>query len=261
MKPRGKSIAISPFRTMVMDLMHFSQQVPAVTIERRMNLAPLIAARLECTPRPMWTSIFIKAYGKVAMQMPVLRRSYMSMPWPRFYEHPKNIANANVLRRVGDEDVVIQCLIRSPENRTLPEIDAKIRHYLEAPVEEIKSYNRVKRMGYLPWPIRRFLFWSTLNWIGRRRCHNVGTFGITSLAERGAGVLNLIPLATSTLHYGMFDEKGCIDMRYAIDHRVLDGVAAADALARMEETLLGEILDEVKGLAGARGVTRPRLAA
>lgn len=246
-KPRGKSIAISPFRKLVSDLMYFSQKQPSVTIDRRMNLEELVAARADCSPKPTWSSLFLKAYATVASRRPVLRRCYMSFPWARFYEHPKNIANVNVCRRVGAEDIVMQVLIRSPENRSLTDIDAIVRHCQQAPVEEFSSYNRVMRVSRLPGPLRRFLMWATLNMIGRRRCHNFGTMGITSVAGRGAGVLNLIPLAP-TLHYGLFDKHGCLDVRFAFDHRVLDGAPAADALAEIESVLHNEILAEVKSM-------------
>ena len=39
--------------------------------------------------KPSWTSIFAKGYGLVARDFPELRRSFMSFPWPKFYEHPK----------------------------------------------------------------------------------------------------------------------------------------------------------------------------
>jgi hypothetical protein len=90
---------------------------------------------------------------------------------------------------------------------------------------------------------------ATLNLLGRRRCHNFGTFGLTSVAGQGAGILNLVPLLTTTLHYGLFDEKGCLDVRLAFDHRVLDGALAAEALFQLETVLLGQILDEVRALA------------
>ena len=248
-KRQGKTIPITPFRNIVIDLMHFSAQVPVVTLERTMNLAPLIAARSRCSPRPMWTSMFVKAFSIVAAREPVLRRSYMAFPWARFYEHPANIANINISRTVDGEPVVVQAMVRSPENRSLAEIDALIRSFIDTPVEDLSCYRRVRRLSNLPYPIRRLLMWLTINWIGRRRCHNLGTFGITSVADRGVGILNLVPLLTSTLHYGMFDDKGCIPVRYAFDHRVLDGIPAADALAKLERALLGEILAEVTSLA------------
>lgn len=261
-KPRGKSIAISPFRHLVLDLLYFSHQVPGATVDRRMNLAALVAARQQCTPRPMWTSMLAKAYALVSLRQPVLRRCYMSFPWARFYEHPANIATINLTRRVDNEDVVLQAQIRSPERRSLGELDAIVRRYMDTPVEQIKSYGRTMRVSRMPWPLRRLLMWGTLNAIGRRRCHNFGTFGITSVASRGAGVLNMTPLLTSSLHHGLLDDRGCMDMRLNFDHRVMDGIPAADALTSLEAILLGEILDEVKLLANSAGAAAPdRLAA
>ena len=231
--------------------MQFSLQVPTVTVDRRMNLARLMAARQLCVPRPTWTALFTKAYAIVAAREPRLRRCYMSVPWARFYEHPKNIATLNIGRRVDGEDIVLHAHIRSPENRSLVELDAIVHHFMEEPVEQIKSYCRVRRVSHLPRPIRRLLWWATLNLLGRRRCHNFGTFGITSVAGHGAGILNLVPLLTSTLHYGLFDNGGSLDVRLAFDHRVLDGAVAADTLFQLEQTLLGEILTEVHGLAPA----------
>src|SRR5437763_14723893 len=95
-EPTGKSYSVSYFRRLVVDLMHFSAKVPSVTIERRMDLAPLVAARESCTPSPSWSALFTKAYAVVAARSPALRTSYLTFPWPRFYEHPVNIATLNI---------------------------------------------------------------------------------------------------------------------------------------------------------------------
>src|SRR5437899_8503499 len=101
----GKYTSISCFRRLVTDLMHFSAKVPCVTIERRMDLARLVAARQACTPPPTWSAIFIKAYALVAARTPVLRTSYLTFPAPRFYEHATNIASLNIDRQLADERV------------------------------------------------------------------------------------------------------------------------------------------------------------
>src|SRR5438270_12978624 len=156
-KAHGKTIRITPFRRLVIDLMTFSQQVPTVTVDRRMNLSRLVAARQACSPRPTWTALFTKAYAILGAREPLLRRCYMSFPWPRFYENPKNIATLNIGRRVHEENVVLHAHVRSPENRGLREIDAIVHHFMETPVEQINSYRRVTRVSYLPGPLRRFL--------------------------------------------------------------------------------------------------------
>jgi hypothetical protein len=247
-RPVGRNIAISPFRRLVIDLMHFSQKVPSVTVDRRMKLAKLVAARQACMTRPTWYTLLTKAYAIVAARTPELRRCYLRYPWPHLYEHPRNLATLNLERMYGEERIVIYALIRGPENRSLEELDALVRWHKNEPLENIGSFRRAIRLGRLPFPIRRLVWWVSLNFFGRLRCHNYGTFGVTSTSGIGAGIQHIIPILTSTIHYGMFDEAGCLDMRLSFDHRVLDGATAAQALVDLEAVLLREILDEVRGL-------------
>jgi hypothetical protein len=245
-KRKGHSSHVSPFRWLVTDLMHFSAKVPSVTIERRMKLATMVEARRSCQPRPSWSAIFIKAYATIAAHTPELRTSFLTFPYARLYEHRSNIATMNIERVVNSEKVILQLQIRRPETRTLEEIDALIQHHKEAPVEGLRAYKRARHLSLTPWPIRRLIWWGGLNVFGRRRAHNFGTFGMTTVAAQGAGVLHIIPLLTSTIHYGLFDDAGHLDMRMSFDHRVLDGATAARALIQMEEVLLTHIVKEVE---------------
>jgi hypothetical protein len=248
MKAAGRNLRLTPFRRLVTDLMHFSAKVPSVTIDRRMDLGRLVLARQACLPRPSWCAVFTKAYALVAQRTPELRRSYLTLPWPHIYEHPRNIVTLNVDRQHGDERVVIYVHVRNPENRSLAELDALVRRHKEEPLENIASFTRAMRLARLPFPIRRLVFWLGLNLFGRRRSHNFGTFGLTSTGAYGTGILKLTPLLTSTIHYGLFDSRGSIDMRLSFDHRVLDGAAAAQALVDLEGVLLNEILDELRSM-------------
>ncbi len=245
--PPGRYHAVSPYRRLVADLMHFSARVPSITIERRMDLAPLVEARERCTPRPTWSAVFTKAFALVAARTPVLRTAYLTFPWPRFYEHPVNVATLNVDRHVGGERVVLYAHVPAPEALPLRAIDEVIRRHREDPVETLPSYRRAVLLSRVPWPLRRPVWWAGLNVLGATRCGYFGTFGISSLGAFGAGIVRLVPLLTSTLHYGMFEAGGAIAMRLSFDHRVLDGATAAEALADMEATLRHEILDECAG--------------
>jgi hypothetical protein len=249
MPTSGRSVAISPFRRLVCDLMHFSQGTPAVEIERRMDLAEVCAARQRCTPRPNWCGIFSKAFGIVGRTFPELRRCYMQFPWPRFYEHPHSIVSLNIERECRGEPLVLQALIRRPENRTLAQIDAIIRHYQQAPLEGLRWYHRSMALSRVPRPLRRWLWWAALNVFGRRRCHNFGTFSMSSVAALGCGLVHLVPVLAYNLHYGMFDEHGRLDVRLTWDHRVTDGAPAARILVELEKVLNGEILAELNALA------------
>jgi hypothetical protein len=225
--------------------MHFGRKVPAVTVERQMQLGSLVTARAAAPSAPTWTAIFAKAYGMLGREHPQLRQSYLSFPWARIYEHPHSVVALNVERRLPDEDVVLFCLIRSPENRSLQEIDCIVRHHKDAPVEELRSYQRSLALGRVPSPLRRWFWWMALNACGRRRCHNFGTFSISSVASSGAGLLHVIPVLTSSVHYGLFDKQGRLEVRITWDHRVMDGATAARILADLESTLTGPIVKEL----------------
>src|SRR5262245_22877122 len=123
-RAKGRNVSVSHFRRLVTDLMHFSQQVPSVAIERRMDLRSLVAAREASRPKTGWCVLFTKAYAMLSRDHPELRQSYLKFPWPRLYEHPHTVATLNLEREYRGEPIVIYCLIRSPENRTLAQMDA-----------------------------------------------------------------------------------------------------------------------------------------
>ena len=101
-------------------------------------------------------------------------------------------------------------------------------------------------MSRIPSPFRRWVWWTALNAIGRRRCHNFGTYSVSSIASQGAGLLTLVPILTSALHYGLFD-NGRLNMRITFDHRVMDGAAAARILVDLESVLNREMVRELAG--------------
>jgi hypothetical protein len=242
----GKHVPVSPFRRLVIDLMHFTAQVPSATVERRMGLGRLVAARKGCTPPPAWSAIFTRAYALVAARTPLLRTCYLGFPWPRFYEHGTNAATLYVDRQLADERIVLTAQMCSPECCTLQELDAAIRQHQAEPPETLPCYRRAARLSRVPWPFRRLLWWGALNVLGPVRSHFFGTFALTSLGSQGAGVTYVAPLLTSQIHYGTFDAAGSVEMRLSFDHRVLDGATAAGALADMEGVLLSEITQECR---------------
>jgi hypothetical protein len=252
--PSGRYFAVSRFRRLVSDLMHFSARVPSVTIERRMTLPRLIACRDACNARPTWSAIFTKAFAIVAARMPHLRTAYLGLPWPRFYEHYRNIATLSIDRALADERLVLCVPVRDPELLSLAGIDGVIRTHQQKPLEELPWYRRAVTLARVPWPLRGLVWRLALDWLGPVRCRFFGTFGVTSVCAHGAGMVNLVPLLTATIHYGMFDRNGAIDMRLTFDHRVFDGVVAALALEEMEAVLNAELQCECESLAASDSI-------
>ena len=250
-RPNGRTIPLSPCRRLINDVLHFARKVPTVPVQRRMDLAPLVAVRNTARPRPSWCAIFIKAYSFVAAACPELRRAYLSFPRARLYEHPENVASVAVERRLGDEDAVFFGHLRNPERQSLTDIDIQLRRFKEERVENIGLFRRALKVSRLPGPLRRFLWWFGLSAWGRKRAHYMGTFGVTSYASLGAASLHPLSPLTTTLNYGVIEPDGTVDVRLTYDHRVLDGASVARALAELERVLTHEILAELRYLPAA----------
>jgi hypothetical protein len=259
MQARGTAVyrAVSPYRRLVADMMQFAVAVPCATVERRMGLSALVAARRACAPPPSWSALFVKAYALVAARTPALRTSYLKFPWPLLYEHPYSVATISVEREVAGERIVLQAHIPHPETLPLSDLDATVRDWQVRPVEAIPSYRTAVWLSLVPWPLRQALWWGALNVFGSIRSYHFGTFSTTSVGAEGAGVLHVPTPLTSTLHYGTFGAEGDLAVRLTFDHRVLDGAAAARALADLEGALLGEVLQECASQGGGAGGPAP----
>jgi hypothetical protein len=244
-QPVGRNLPLSLPRRFICDVLHFARQVPTVPVERRMQLAPLVAARAAAEPRPSWCAIFTKAYAFVSTATPQLRRAYLSVPWPHLYEHPLSVASIAVERKIGDEDAVLFGQIRRPEALGLREIDVRLRRYKEAPVESIGHFRHTLRTARLPRPLRRLLMWTGLNLLGRKRAHYMGTFGVSVYSGLGAASLHPLSPLTTALNYGVIDPDGNVDVRIIYDHRVMDGSTVARALEHLERVLKNEIVNEL----------------
>lgn len=219
-----------------------------------MDLSTVVAARAAAAPRPAWCAIFMKAYGRVAAENPVLRRSYIAWPWPHLYEHPINVASVGIERRYGDEDAVFFAHVRGPEAHGLAGLSMHLRRYKTAPIEEIAMFRRELAVSRLPRPLRHLLWWYGLNVAGERRAKYLGTFAVSVVASLGAAGLHLLSPLTTALNYGVFRPDGTIDVRLTYDHRVLDGGTAARALRELERVLRNDIVAELHSL---RAIGRP----
>ena len=225
--------------------MRFSKNIPRITVQRRMNLGPVVQARKGLDPRPSWTAIFLKGYALLSQETPDLRRAYVKLPWPHLYEYPSSIASLAYEREHGGERVVLLDRIKRPEARSLDQLSRKIRASQSRPLMQVKEFRRALGMARAPGPIRRFLMWLGLN-IGRQRPNYFGTFQLSVYSGLGAESLNPLTPLTTLLNYGRIDEHGSVDVRVHYDHRVMDGANVARALERLEVIMNTEVVDELR---------------
>ena len=245
---RGRALRISKARRLVVDLMHFSRRVPSVAVQKRMQLTPIRSAMAACPNRPSWVTVFTKAYAIVCAEYPELRRSYVTIPWPHFYEDRESIAAIGIERELEGELVVLGILLKRPEVTPLHALNDQVRHAQMAPVREVKAFDRALRLGALPRPLRRLLMWLGLN-LGPYRSRYLGTFAVTIFASLGAQSHHALSPFTTLLTYGVFDETGLVDVRLTFDHRVVDGAVIARVLGRLETVLNTTMVAEIEALA------------
>ena len=238
---------------MVLDLLYFAKRIPTVPVQRRMSLAPLVAARAKCRQRVRWMAIFTKAYAMVAQEFPELRRAYIKIPWCLLYEYPTSRAVILIERDYNGEPGIVLVSIKDPARESLRYITDRLEHASRAPVEQLRDLHRWIWFFRLPTAIRRVAWWIGLNW-GRQRGNFFGTFGVSVYSALGADSLHPLAPITTVLNYGVISNSGEVDVRIIYDHRVMNGTTIARALVRMEEILSSAIVEELeRKQPGSRG--------
>jgi hypothetical protein len=229
---------------MVVDAMYFSKSIPLVAVERSMPFAELAKARRSHPEPPPWGALFAKAFGLAAREYAELRQTYFSFPFPYLYEYEESAVGIAHELTLGEELVVLLVRIRNPDKMPLIAFRYKIAEVIDAERQR-GFYGRFALVSYLPFFLRRPLWWLTLN-VPRFRKRFCGTFAITSVGSLGADLLTPRAPVTSLLTYGPLGDDGKLKVRLLFDHRVYDGATAARVLARIEEILLGPIFEEIK---------------
>ena len=244
----GRFIRLSLPRQYVIDLLHFSRKIPSIPVQREMNVGKTLAARKRLAKAPSWVMIFSKAYAIVCDDFPVLRRSYLALPWAHLYQHPSSLASIALEKVVEGEPAVAFLRVSNLVETDLVTLDDGLRQAREDPIEKLRSYRLAKRMYWFPTFLRRSLWWIGLNGSGYYRARHFGTFGVSVYASLGAESLHPLSPLTTTLNYGPIDADGNVRVRLIYDHRVLDGSTVARALARLEEILTNECVIELEQL-------------
>lgn len=246
---RGRYIAVSPSRRIIMDLMHEARQVPSIPVQRRIEVQEIDEIRKRTNPRVSWFVIFMKAFALVAEKNPQLRRSLIKYPWCRFYDHPISICSLAIERDLAGEPSLFFAHFRAPEEQSLVELQDALKDYKDSPIEQVGLYRRALKIGKLPTPLRRLLWWSTLNFSGAKRAKRLGTFGLTSYGALGAESLHPISPLTCTFNFGPISRDGKVLIKIIYDHRTLDGSEVARRLKNIEEVLHSTIKPELAALA------------
>jgi hypothetical protein len=238
-------LALSLPRRFMGELLHFAQRMPSRTIQRKMRLAKLVAARQAAWPRPGWCAIFLKAYALVADRRPHLRHLYRPFPWPHLYQHPDNVASIAITREYGDDEAVFFARLASPEKLGLLEIDRELKNFKDHRIDTVAPFRSMLRLAGLPQPLRRLAMWLAFHGPGRHHAEHLGTFGVNVVSSLGASSVEMLSPWTTALSYDVFAAEGTVDVRVTYDLRVRDAATIARVLADLEEVLTSEIVNEL----------------
>jgi hypothetical protein len=261
-EPRGRHLALAGPRRFIGDLVHFARRIPSAPVSRSFDVTALADPRVRHPARPSWSCLFMKAYALVGAEHAPLRRSLLEFPWPRLYEHPWMNCALAIERAYQGEDGVFVGIFRAPERQTLTQLQQAVSWYKNETLDRVGFYRMALRFSKAPTPVRRLLWWSTLNLSGYKRCKRFGTFGLSSYGALGAEQIHPISPLTTTLTYGPIDPAtGRVVVKLIYDHRVLDGAYIARRLRDIEEVLhgpiLAELLDDRSTVAGLPSTETP----
>jgi hypothetical protein len=241
---------ISINRRLVLDGLYFAKRVPLFPIEKTVELGEVARLRKAADTRISWAAVFVKAYALAAAKQRPLRQMYIRWPWPHLAEQPASTAMVVVNRQYRGEDRICWGKLTTPENRSLLNLQRALDAYQTEPVGEV--FRRQVLLSRMPTPLRRLIYWWNINLSGSKRARRLGTFTMSTLA--GEGVMNRMhqTFLTTSLTYGPLDENGRALVTLLSDHRVVDGIVAARALADLEAALQGPILAELKTMQAGR---------
>ena len=249
-------------RRLVGDIVRLSRRIPIFPVERVMQLGGVEAARRRCAMRIGWAAVFLKAYALVARDRPALR-SWVAAPRvplvgrPRWATSPVSVASLALSRPRGEEipeadrmldpEAIWWARIRAPDEISLPELQAEISRFTTAPIDEV--FARQLELRMVPRFLRRVVLRWNLRSASAKRALRIGTFSLSTLAGEGCSNRGHPTFLTTSLSYDPLDDAGRMRVTLLADHRLIDGVPAARALAALEAVLTGEIFGELAMLA------------
>jgi len=246
MQPTITTTAVSGHRGCIADVAVVARELPLFPVDRLLNLGSVAEARAAAAPRIGWAAVFLKAYGLVAREMPVLRTWFVRGLFPRLATSSASVATLAVNRGAGDDERLCFARLKEPDALPLPEIQAFVDACGVRPVEEM--FKRQLELEMMPGPIRRTILRWNMNSTSPKRPARIGTFSLSTLAGRQAFNRFHPTLCTTSLAYGPLEADGRCQVTLIADHRVVDGAAVARALEQLEETLGTTVAAELRSL-------------
>ena len=238
--------SIGKGRQVIFDVLWLAKKVPSFPVEATFDLGELADLRKQASPRISWLTVMARAYSLAAVEHPLLRSSFFRWPYPRLYESRYTVISCSVNRKVNGEDRLFFGRLRWPESKSLREVQDELLRYQQEPVEQI--FKEQVAAQAVPTFLRRIGWWWRMRVNASQRTRRIGSASISTLANYGVRNRLHPCIFTSSLDYSPLSEDGQMSLTIQCDHRVLDGVAAAEALLSIGQHLRETLVDELREL-------------
>ena len=258
MPPPVHSAPMSGPRACVADIAVVARDLPLFPVDRWLHMGSVAEARSAAPFRIGWAAIFLKAYGIVAAEMPLLRTWVVRGLRPRLATAAESVATLAVNRREGDADRLCFCRLHRPDAAPLTVIQRFVDDCQTREVADM--FKRQLQLEMLPGWLRRTVLRWNLHSSSPKRPSRLGTFSLSTLAGFQAFNRFHPTLCTTSLAYGPLEPDGRCLVTIIADHRVLDGATVAAALVRLEQVLATQIADALTATRQP-AVVRPGAAA
>jgi len=250
---RGRRIKLSNGRKLVDDVVRIANRTPLASFTREIDLSILNTLRRRVRPKISWNVLMMKAYGIVCSQRPELRRMYVSVPWPHFYENDKTVCMLTLSREYKGEERLFFARFSQPEKHSLRQLQAKYDYFRKTPVDEISQFKTQVWFARAPWMIRSITWWSLYNLWLSNRANSLGTFGMSFSGHRNAYGTKVLGPNTTTIGIDPLPRRSISRLLFTFDHRVIDGAPAAEAIDSLRFQLTHSITKEMKILLKKQG--------
>ena len=198
-EPTGHYLPLPGPRKFIGDLVHFARRIPSAPVARTIRYfgpfggtgsafrAAVVVVHFHEGIRVWWELKIRRCGGRCS-----------NSPGRGFIEHPwMNCAMAIERVYQGEEGVFVG-IFRAPEQQTLSQLQQAVAWYKNETLEKVGFYRMALRFSKAPTPLRRLLWWGTLNISGFKRSKRFGTFGLSSYGALGAEQIHPIsPLSTT----------------------------------------------------------------
>jgi len=227
------------------EVVHFGKKSHMMGASWRINVAPVVAARVAQHSAIGWTAIWMKALALVSRRRPELRTAYLPFPWARLYQHPEFVCTVVIERTWRGAAALFFEKFAAPDKLPLPELDEALRKLRQVPVESVGSFRRLIRFARPPILLRRLLWSVGLNWSGPLRLKYMGGFCVLNPFPTGGTVTQTAVPASLMLYYGLVEPNGEMQVDVFYDHRVMDGIEVFRILRDAEATMNRDIVVEL----------------